>query len=354
MRGFLPDETRLTQVHLRTRSLQRGIDFYSNVLGLKASYVSNSQAILASTADKPALLVLTEDRNASPRRPRATGLYHFALRYATRGDLAQAFRRVLNADHPVAGASDHGVSEAIYLSDPDGNGLQLCADRPRSQWPRRNGQLAMVTTPLDLGKLSAVSPGSPRDLPTELGHIHLHVADLAEAERFYSDFLGLAVIQRNCPGALFFGAGEYHHQVAVNVWAGTAAGPISAGARLSQPQRPRNCDDANASLDSRAPENLVGLVSYRLEVPVEEIIYCLRHRAPLLGYEAQMQPANDGNSILQIGDPNGNWLEVWASQHALIAGPAPHSADGSQNWAEMCRQSAKFPGINPTNIRSDS
>jgi catechol 2,3-dioxygenase len=117
---------------------------------------------------------------------------------------------------------------------------------------------------------------------TDVGHIHLHVADLGAAERFYAEFLGLAVTQRSLPGALFLSAGGYHHHVAINTWAG-----------------------------SRLPAaNSAGLISYRLEVPEKEIIYCLGHRAPLAGYESRTQLAETGEELLQIRDPNGHWLEV--------------------------------------------
>jgi len=311
MRGFLPDQTRISQVHLRTTRLERVLDFYSGVLGLKASHEPGAQAILSAMPEKPGLLVLSEDRNALPRVPQSIGLYHFALRYATPNDLAHAYRRVVKAGYPVAGASDHGVSEAIYLSDPDGNGVELYADRPRSQWRWQDGQIAMVTTPLDLENLLATiaaQPATTAQLPhADLGHIHLHVKDLAVAERFYSEFLGLTVTQRSYPGALFFAAGNYHHHIGVNVWAGKAA----------------------------PPANSVGLVSYRLEVPVAEILYCLSHRAPVLGYETQTKLQEEGNPILQLRDPNGNWLEVQASKNAVLAGP------GSQ-WAG-CPEDANEP-----------
>jgi catechol 2,3-dioxygenase len=155
----------------------------------------------------------------------------------------------------------------------------------------------MATTPLDLKNLfgstgeGGVTTEPP--MPTDLGHIHLHVGDLAAAERFYSEFLGLAVTQRSYPGALFFAAGGYHHHIGANIWAGKTA----------------------------PPANSVGLVSYRMEVPVAEILYCLNHRAPLLGYETRMELPEEENSILQIRDPNGNWLEVQASPNAALAGP---------------------------------
>src|SRR6266481_4178558 len=244
MRGFLPDQTRISQVHLRTAGLERALEFYSGLLGLKASIGPGAQAILSAMPKTPGLLVLSEDRNASPRLPGSTGLYHFALRYPTRNDLAQAYRRIVQAGYPVAGASDHGVSEAIYLGDPDGNGVELYTDRPRSSWRWQNGQIAMVTTPLDLDNFLATIPAKtaitePRP-QIDLGHIHLHVKDLDPAERFYSEFLGLGVTQRSYPGALFFAADGYHHHIGVNVW---------AGQRLP-------------------PANSVGLVSYRMEVPV--------------------------------------------------------------------------------------
>src|SRR6266404_5785639 len=317
MRGFMPDQTRISQVHLRTARLERALEFYSGVLGLKASTGPDAQAIFSAMPNEPGLLVVSEDRNCSPRLPSSVGLYHFALRYPTRNDLAQAYRRIVQTGYPVAGASDHGVSEAIYLSDPDGNGVEMYADRPRSQWRRQNGQVAMVTTPLDLENLLATIAAKPSTTNPpphiDLGHIHLHVKDLAAAERFYSEFLGLAVVQRSCPGALFFAAGGYHHHIGVNIWAGKAA----------------------------PPANSVGLVSYRLEVPITEILYCLDHRAPLLGYETRPGPQEEGSPVLQIRDPNGNWLEVQASPTAPAVAPdvlCPDSSEAANNSARLSIQ----------------
>ncbi len=293
MRGYLPDQTSISQVHLRTSRLERVLEFYSGVLGLKVSHRSGSQAILSAATKARGLVVFSENQKAAPRPPRSIGLYHFAVRYPSRRDLARAYRRVVKAGYPVGGASDHGVSEAIYLSDPDQNGVELYADRPRSQWRWHNGQVAMATTPLDLENLLAtvtVDSKSPEPSPdAKLGHLHLHVADLNMAERFYSEFLGFAVTQRSNPGALFFAAGGYHHHIGANVWAGKAVPPTDS----------------------------VGLVSYRIEVPVAEILYCLSHRAAVLGYETRMEPQEESNPMLQIRDPNGSWLEVQASQNVL-------------------------------------
>ena len=205
--------------------------------------------------------------------------------------------RLAKADYPIEGASDHIVSEAIYLSDPDHNGVELYADRPRSQWTWREGQIAMATEALDLDNLLATIQGQsePAGPPpeTDIGHIHLHVADLAEAEKFYQEFLGLAVTQRSYPGALFLSAGGYHHHVAVNTWAGSAA----------------------------PPPNSIGLVSYRLEVPVAEILYCLEHRAPVLGYEAKLEASEEGR-CRPAQDP-GSQRQLAGDQCARTPQPVP-------------------------------
>ena len=288
MSAFLPDETRIRQVHLRTSNLERSLGFYTSVLGLRVVERLGPEATLSTTGRHPAMIALSEEPGANPHLRQAIGLYHFAIRYPTRRHLAQALERLLQHGYPIQGASDHLVSEAIYLSDPDDNGVELYVDRPRSRWVWRDGQIEMATEPLDLDKLLATNQGQsppPRHVPpqTDLGHIHLHVSDLAAAERFYHEFLGLAVTQRSYPGALFLSAGGYHHHVAVNTWAGEL---------------------------SPSP-NSVGLISFRLEVPVAEILYCLGHRAPLAGYDVRTETGRSGSSeLLQIRDPNGIWLEV--------------------------------------------
>ncbi|MDB6110984.1 MAG: Glyoxalase family protein [Pedosphaera sp.] len=292
----LPDETRISQVHLRIADLERALGFYQELLGFRAIKKAAKHAVLGATEQGPGLIVLTEDKHVCPRPSHATGLYHFAIRYPARSDLAQALVRLAKGDYPIQGASDHIVSEAIYLSDPDHNGVELYVDRPRSQWTWREGQIAMSTEALDLDDLLATIEGQSETegppIATDIGHVHLHVADLTKAERFYGEFLGLAVTQRSYPGALFLSAGGYHHHVAVNTWAGRTA----------------------------PPPNSVGLVSYRLEVPVAEVLYCLRHRAPLHGYEAELETAEEGADLLKIRDPNGNWLEIEAARTAQPIG----------------------------------
>jgi catechol 2,3-dioxygenase len=138
------------------------------------------------------------------------GLYHFAIRFPTRRDLAQALLRVTAAEYPIDGASDHGMGESIHLTDADGNGVELYADRPRSEWPRRNGQLHLFTQALDFNSLLATAGGGslPENAPeqTDAGHINLHVADLTEAEKFFHEFLAFDVIARIQESATFLGA----------------------------------------------------------------------------------------------------------------------------------------------------
>jgi catechol 2,3-dioxygenase len=305
MKAFgLPDETRIERVHLRTADLSRAVEFYTGVLGFRLASRSGARAGLSAAEGSPTLLEFTEDRAAKPRVARSTGLYHFAVRFPTRRDLARAFLRLQRHNYPLDGASDHLVSEAFYLTDPDQNGVELYADRPRSQWVWRDGQVSMSTEPLDLddllksaGHLELEAPMPPE---TDIGHIHLHVADLPAAERFYRDYLGLAVVQRGYPGALFFSAGGYHHHVGVNTWAGKAQ-PLG---------------------------NSVGLLSFRVAVSVREIIYCLLHRAPLAGYTAAPAEFGDGDEGLRIRDPNGNWLEIQYRAPADAVSNAPREVRG--------------------------
>ncbi len=284
----LPPQTRISRVHLRTGALEKQLEFYSGVLGFKNRDRRGSVASLSTGGEAPPLLVLTEDAEAVPLPARATGLYHFAIRYPSRRELAMAVLRLARHNYPIEGASDHLVSEAIYLCDPDSNGVELYADRPRSEWVWRDGQIEMQTLRLDLDNLLSTAKGQPENSgpppQTDVGHIHLHVADLAEAERFYHDLLGLAVMQRSYPGALFFAAGGYHHHVAANTWAGK----------------------------TKAPENSVGLISYRLAAPGMKNVEAARDNATRAGYEAMIE-SESNQTLLRIRDPNGNWVEIFTS-----------------------------------------
>lgn len=240
----MPADASLVGLSLRVRNLDAMRAFYGDLLGLVELSRTEETVRFAPEAHGFSLTLL--HRPTSPLHPLgAIGLYHFALLLPDRAALARIVRRILQAGWPLEGASDHGVSEAFYLADPEGNGIELYRDRPRSGWPRRNGELAMVTRPLDVRNLlqeSAVASGL--DPLTRFGHIHLRVDDLSRGEMFYAGILGLEVTQRSYPGALFLAAGGYHHHVGLNVWG------------------PRRWP----------PEGATGLVSYTWAVPAEALV----------------------------------------------------------------------------------
>lgn len=205
--------------------MERSLAFYRERLGLEAAGDGKGKAVL-SAGDR-ALIVLWHKPGARPKPRNTSGLYHYAILVPGRAELGRALQMLLDVDYPLQGASDHLVSEAVYLADPDGNGIEIYRDRPREQWPHRDGELQMATDPLDVeGVLaSAGSIGSGPALPagTKIGHVHLHVSDLAAAEQFYGDVVGFELMTRYGRQASFLSAGGYHHHLGINVWAGVGA-----------------------------------------------------------------------------------------------------------------------------------
>jgi catechol 2,3-dioxygenase len=222
--------TAIGAVHLTIANLDRSVAFYQTRLGFRVHHRDDRVARLgAGGAD---LLVLNQCETA-PRVRGTTGLYHFAVLVPSRADLAGSLRRLADTETVMQGFADHGVSEALYLADPDGNGIEIYRDRPRDEWPVVAGRLSMYAEPLEVdGLLSLADSGSWTGLRpgTVIGHVHLHVSRLSDAERFYVGVLGFAVMQRYGPGALFVSAGGYHHHIGLNTWAGVGAPPPSPGA----------------------------------------------------------------------------------------------------------------------------
>lgn len=220
-------ETILGPVHLTVADLDRAMAFYGGVLGLRARG-RDGAAVLTADGDTP-LAVLHVRPGARPRPPRTTGLYHYALLLPTRADLARTLLRLSERRYPLEGASDHLVSEALYLPDPDGNGIEIYADRPREAWPTRHGRLQMASEPLEAQDLLREVAGNPpwQGLApgTRVGHVHLHVAHLASAEAFYRDVLGFDLMLRFGASAAFLSVGGYHHHIGLNTWAGVGAPP---------------------------------------------------------------------------------------------------------------------------------
>jgi catechol 2,3-dioxygenase len=214
--------------------VDRSIRFYESHLGFAVLRRNDAEAWLGVPGASPddALLVLAGSP-AAPHVSGTTGLYHFAILVPSRAHLATALRRLADTHTRLQGAADHGVSEAIYLADPDGNGIEIYRDRPRDQWPIVDGGLHMGVDPLDLERLlDEGGDGASAALATgtRIGHVHLHVSDLTAARQFYAEVLGFAVMQRYGPSALFVSAGGYHHHIGLNTWAGVGAPPPPPGA----------------------------------------------------------------------------------------------------------------------------
>lgn len=223
-------------VSLIVADLPRSLLYYTQNIGLSENRRAGSSVWLgAGGAD---LLQLTEQPGARPVQRGRTGLYHFALLTPSRPALGRTLRHLLETRTPIDGASDHGVSEALYLSDPDGHGIEIYRDRRRSEWPFVGGRLAMVTDPMDAEGVLAAGDSEPEpwtgiDPGTKMGHVHLHVADLAAAEQFYVGILGFELMQHFGSQAAFVSAGGYHHHLGLNTWAGRGAPPPpSDAARL--------------------------------------------------------------------------------------------------------------------------
>jgi catechol 2,3-dioxygenase len=216
-------------VHLNVQSLDRSLALYHDVLGLEPHPRSTTTVALSVPGEHP-LVLLTEDPSAPPKPSRAPGLYHMAILVPSRADLGRILLRLSHTGYAVQGASDHGVSEAVYLADPEGNGIEIYHDRPRDEWPTANGGLRMVTEAMDVdGVLGAVSEPATEGagLPegTRIGHVHLQVSDIKASERFYGDVLGLDLMQRYGPSASFFSAAGYHHHIGMNTWMSAGAAP---------------------------------------------------------------------------------------------------------------------------------
>jgi catechol 2,3-dioxygenase len=270
----------IRSVTLAVSELERSIGFYERALGVPLISRENGSAELGTVPQRPALK-LVELQAPTPLPPGASGLYHVAWLHPTRAALADTVRRLAGARWPLEGASDHGVSEALYLSDPDGLGIEIYADRPRERWLRTpEGNLQMVTLPLDLEDLLAQSGGPPTAevAPgTGVGHVHLKVADVERTRDFYRQAVGMEE-QATMPSAAFLSAGGYHHHIGLNSWQSAGAGP--------------------------APETAPGLRRLEFELSAERELQALGERLERGG--ADLAGASGGE--LLVRDPDGELL----------------------------------------------
>lgn len=246
----LPTATHVGSVRLQVRNLERSLAYYTQVIGLQVVARDADSATLAAADDRP--LVRLRARPATEPVPRrgAFGLYHFAILLPDRASLGR-FVTHLTVLGMRAGAADHLVSEALYLTDPDGLGIEVYIDRVREGWRHAQRELTMASDPLDLAAVAAAGSAAPwTGVPagTTIGHMHLHVGDNDEARRFYHDALGLDVTVWSYPGALFFSAGGYHHHLGTNTWSpGPAATDSQARLLDWELLLPRAADAAEAA-----------------------------------------------------------------------------------------------------------
>ena len=227
MRAAIDPKTQIGRVALVVRDLDRSLAYYQQQIGLRLLRREQGAAMLGTPERE--LLYLVEQKGAKPVGRGRTGLYHFALLMPSRAALGDELIHLAQSRTPIGGASDHGVSEALYLSDPDGHGIEIYRDRAQHEWPRTPaGELAMVNAELDvqgiMGSAAGVWQGEV-DPGTTMGHVHLHVADIAATEAFYVGIVGFDVMQHFGPQATFLSAGGYHHHLGANIWAGAGAPP---------------------------------------------------------------------------------------------------------------------------------
>jgi catechol 2,3-dioxygenase len=215
--------TGVERVDLRVDDVAKASAFYREIAGLEAG----DDGELRAPGGGPVLIKLRDDGVSGRAPQRASGLFHTAIRYPSRADLAAALRRIASKRPEFTGASDHGVSEALYLNDPAGNGVELYWDRPKDVWPKD-----MFTAPLDLDDLAAAGPEKPTAPEgTDVGHVHLRVSDLTNAGTFWVGDLGFDVMHRYGDQALFIATGGYHNHVGLNTW-------YSAGQPIEPPDKP--------------------------------------------------------------------------------------------------------------------
>jgi catechol 2,3-dioxygenase len=285
--GSIDPGTAMGPVRLTVADLEGVRDFYRDAIGLKELPQQNGTVRLGTAGDSGESVVELVGDPDAPARPRGTsGLFHLAILVPGRADLARALQRIAEAGWRLSGASDHLVSEALYTSDPEGNGIELYRDRPRDEWPLRDGVLQMDTLPLDLdgvlGELRREDAEAAMPAGTRIGHVHLNVGDLTAAEAFYSGALGFDVTVRGYPGALFVSAGGYHHHLGLNTWAGEGAPPPPKGSQ--------------------------GLRQFEIRLPGPDQLDAEEDRLREAGFE----PTREGEEV-RLADPSGNEVVLSAS-----------------------------------------
>ncbi|MEH7493894.1 VOC family protein [Neobacillus niacini] len=267
-----------SEVNLKVKNLDYALTFYQNIMGFKVLEKTDRKAVLTADGKKP-LVTLEQPENVIPKEERMSGLYHFAILLPSRADLSVFLRHFLGTGYPL-GAADHYVSEALYITDPDGNGIEVYRDRPSNEWTWENGLVDMATVELDGNSILAESDAEWTGLPpgTIMGHIHLHVGDLQKAEEFYTKGLGFNIVS-HYPQAVFLSTGGYHHHIAINTWQGVGV--------------------------PTPPENSVGLNWYSLVFPDNAARESAIERLKELGTSVEKEA-----DYYVTSDPSGNKIRL--------------------------------------------
>jgi len=266
------------EVNIKVKNLDSVVTFYQNIMGFQVLEQTEGKAVLTTDGKTP-LLTLEQPADVIPKEGKMSGLYHFAILLPSRADLSVFLRHLLQTGYPL-GAADHYVSEALYLNDPDGNGIEVYRDRPSFEWTWKNNLVEMATEQLDAEGILAESDAEWNGLPsgTVMGHIHLHVGDLQKAEEFYTKGLGFDVVSYY-PQAAFLSTGGYHHHIAINTWQGVGA--------------------------PTPPKNSVGLNWYTLVFPNETERENVIKQLKQLG-----APVKKETDFYVTSDPSGNQIRL--------------------------------------------
>ncbi len=273
----------VSHVQLKVSNLEQSIAYYKNIIGFNVMEQTNTSATLTFDGTT-SLLSLEEVPDAQPRRRGVTGLYHFALLLPTRKDLGNFIQHIIKQNVRV-GAGDHHVSEAFYLNDPDGNGIEVYADRPEENWLwHKDGMVHMTTEQVDVQSVLREADGKWNGLPDEtvMGHIHLSVASIEDSEKFYTHALGYDIVTRYGNQALFLSTGKYHHHIGLNTWESLGGVPL--------------------------PENGVGLKSYTIVLDNDAQADEIKDRLAAMGAKVKLfdeAPRYGGAQAFSTVDPSG-------------------------------------------------
>lgn len=268
------------KIDLKVTNLQTSLRFYQDILGFQVLHQSKHEVSLSADGNQT-LVQLHAPEGLQKKELRRTGLYHFAILLPTRNDLAKIIRHFIKVNYPLQGASDHDVSEALYLADPDGNGIEIYADRPKTSWDWKGEEVVMGTNALDVQSIMSEWDGNEwNGMPNEtiMGHIHLHVNNIEEAKTFYCEGLGFEVVTHYGNQALFISTGKYHHHIGLNIWNGTMAVAPSA--------------------------NSVGMAFYTLVFPKNKLEQAVE-RLQTMNIEVERQADS-----YMVSDPAGNNIKL--------------------------------------------